>query len=111
MLASLKPRLQQHLYLGQNLNVTLSWNGAKFLYLKEERKVKRKGMGWGHIKSSNIKKASMKRKVVVIFVLMVDSTGSNGIYTSSGKTDLYARPKLVCVGPFGGVWGCVLFFS
>lgn len=54
MLASLKPRLQQHLYLGQNLNVILSWNGANFLYLKEERKVKRKGVGWGHIKSSNI---------------------------------------------------------
>lgn len=55
MLASLQPRLQHNLYLGQDLNkcfgVTLSWNGVKFLYLKE-REVKRKG--WGHVKSSNI---------------------------------------------------------
>lgn len=41
----------------------------------------------------------------LFFVLMVDRTGSNGVYAASGKIELHTRPKLVCVSCFFGDWG------
>lgn len=42
---------------------------------------------------------------------MVDSSGNSGVYAAPGKTDLHTRPKLVCVGCFGGFGEAVLLFN